>query len=72
MSINEKCYTLSCFTVKVTRKINHEFDVKIYCNVTEYKVDPKTKLLILEKKDSKTHYINLDKVYEFEVTQIYE
>ena len=72
MIINEKSYGISYFTVKVTRKINREFISKIYCDVAEYKVDPKTKLLILEKKDNKMHYINLNKVYEFEVTQIYE
>ena len=72
MSINEKCYGLSHFMAKVTRMIDHELVSKIYCDVTEYKIDPETKLLILEKKDNKMHYINLAKVYEFEVTQIYE
>lgn len=72
ISINEKSYALSHFTVKVTIKINDEFINMIYCEVKEYKVDPETRLLILEKEDSKMHYINLDKVYEVEVTQVYE
>ncbi len=72
MSINEKCYESSHFIVKVTRMIDHELVSKIYCDVGEYKVDPVLRLLILEQEDSKTYYINIDTVYEFEAKRIYE